>query len=727
MTALAHISAHRHGAVICVENDGRLSGVMTDGDFRRRIVDQPDLDVHQPVRNVANLAPRTAAVDSDPATIATLLDERVAFVPLVDERGHLVAVASAQDAAFEIEGRLVADDRPTFVIAEIGINHNGSVDLAYELIDQAARAGADAAKFQLRDLATLYRGGNRAAEDLGAQYTMDLLDRFHLPPEDLFRAFDRCRSLGIVPLCTAWDLESLAVLERYGLAAYKLASADVTNHDLLTAVAATHRPVVMSTGMSSEAEIIESVGLLQRQGAPYALLHCNSTYPAPYKDVNLRYLDRLRQIGVCPVGYSGHERGWHVALAAVALGARIVEKHLTVDRSMEGNDHKVSLLPEELGRLVEEIRHVEEALGSSSPRGLSQGEAMNRVNLAKSLVATRDLAVDTVVTAADIAVKGPGRGIQPNRRQDLVGRKLTRAVVEGDFFYPSDLDDTRPEPRRYRFQRPWGLPVRYHDLSGILAKSSPDFVEFHLSYHDLELEPASYIPEPLPCGFAVHSPDLFRSDHILNLAATDDIWWRRSISELDRVLDLTRALGASFPATDLPVVICSLGGFTTDAPLAVPERAGHYERVIDALERLDLAGVDLVAQTLPPYPWYLGGQLHCNLFVDPADTAQFARDSGIGLCLDVSHSKLASNDRGTSFSQLVEELAPYAHHLHLVDAEGTDGEGLQVGEGEIDWPILASQLERLAPEAGFIPEIWQGHTNGGEGFWLALDRLEQWF
>jgi len=727
LDALTQISEFKHGAVLCVESDGRLVGILTDGDFRRWVVQQPDLDLHQPVRSIANPEPRTAPADTGPADLPRLLDDHIRFVPLVDDRGHLVAVASSRRGDLRIGDRVIADDQPTFVIAEIGINHNGSVDLALELVDQAAEAGADCAKFQLRDLGSLYREGGREGEDLGTQYTLDLLDRFALSEEDLFRAFDRCRERGIVPLCTPWDVESLAVLERYGLPGYKVASADLTNHDLLGAIADTGKPIIMSTGMSTESEIAESVGVLQRHGAAFALLQANSTYPAPYKDVNLRYLDQLRRLGGGPVGYSGHERGWHVPVAAVALGARIIEKHLTVDRSLEGNDHKVSLLPGELARLVAEIRQVEEAMGSDATRTISQGEAMNRVTLAKSVVATRDLAAGDIISAADLSVKSPGRGLQPNRRDELIGRASTRAIAAGDFFYPSDLDDAHVEPRPYRFRRPWGLPVRWHDLQSIISKAHPDFVEFHFSYQDQELDPADFIPEVIDSGYAVHAPDLFRGDHILNLAAEDDAWWNRSLDELARTLDLARALAPSFTKTDVPIVIVSLGGFTADHPLAVTERAARYDRVIAGLQRLDRSDVEVVAQTLPPFPWYLGGQLHCNLFVDPADTAQFARDAGIGLCLDVSHSKLACNHRGTSFAEFVEELGPYVRHLHLVDAQGTDGEGIQVGEGDIDWPVLAGQLDRLAPGVGFIPEIWQGHKNDGEGFWIALDRLEQWF
>ena len=146
----------------------------------------------------------------------------------------------------------------------------------------------------------------------------------------------------------------------------------------------------------------------------------------------------------------------------------------------------------------------------------------------------------------------------------------------------------------------------------------------------------------------------------------------------------------------------------------------------ESLQSLDEEGVEIIPQTLPPFPWYLGGQLFCNLFVNPDDTVRFAREYSRRLCLDVAHTKLACNHHRRSLSEAVEVLAPMTAHLHIVDAAGLDDEGLQIGEGEVDFGVLAEQLDRLAPRATFIPEIWQGHQNSGEGFWIALDRLESY-
>lgn len=644
----------------------------------------------------------------------------------------------ATRATVRIGDRTLGPGHPAFLIAEIGINHNGSLELAKRLVDVSADAGADCVKFQMRDMKALYRqgDGSSAGEDLGPQYTLDLLSKFSLTNAELFEAFDHARARGVEVMCTPWDRPSVDALVGYGLPALKIASADLTNHDLVSYAAATGVPLILSTGMSSEEEIVETARLVRESGTPFVMLHCQSTYPAPFKDVNLRYMARIGELAGCLVGYSGHERGFHVPLAAVALGASVIEKHVTVDRGMEGNDHKVSLLPDELAAMVRQTRELEQAMGSAAPRAVSTGEMMNRVNLAKSLVAARRIEPGEVVAAADVDVKSPGRGLQPNALPRLVGRTMRRPIDAGDFFYATDLSDAVAQGRDHEFRRPWGLPVRYHDWPGLTEQATPDFLEFHFSYKDLDIDVAEAldgVEGPLPFHFACHSPDLFSGDFLLNLASTDDEHWERSIAELQRVIDITRSMKPWFttPLVDGaevdPVVICSLGGFTTDAFVGQDELPAMYARVEEGLKRVDDSGVRLCAQTLPPFPWYMGGQLYCNLFVRAEDTAGFAAANGRRLCYDVSHSRLAATWSGVPFEKYTELLAPHTDHLHLVDGRGVDGEGVQVGEGDIDWPRLALQLDELAPGVGFIPEIWQGHVNRGEGFWTALERLEAWF
>ncbi|MEI8081227.1 MAG: N-acetylneuraminate synthase family protein [Actinomycetes bacterium] len=724
--ALRRITANRSRVVFVVTSGGVLVGALTDGDFRRWVVATQSPSLGSPCAAVANLACKTVRDDADPGLVDAMFGAGVDAIPVLDDRRRVVAIARPRTKSFAIDGRAISLQDPVFVVAEIGINHNGSLDVAKRLVDAAAAAGADCAKFQMRDMSALYRSGSAglAGEDLGAQYTLDLLAETSLTTDEMFAALDYTRECGLVPLCTPWDIPTARLLDDYGLPGFKVASADLTNHELLGVLGGMGRPLIVSTGMSTEAEIVESARLLRGLISPFAMLHCNSAYPSPYKDVQLRYMDRLAEIGDCLVGYSGHERGHHVVIAAVARGAAIVEKHITLDRRGRGNDHVVSLEPDEFTRMVSEIRNVEDALGTNHARTLTQGEQLNRLSLAKSLVARIDLPAGHMVTESDLEVRSPGRGLQPNAKSRLLGVALSRAMAAGDFFYDTDLVPS-VGPRSYTFTRPWGLPVRFHDYSELLPKSNPDFLEFHLSYRDLEMDLDVAVPELLDLDFTVHSPDLFHDDHILDLASDDDRVRDRSIEELQRVIDLTRALIPRFARSTEPIVIVSMGGSSMHAPLPVAERPRLYERVARAVRALDSDGVRLVAQTLPPFPWYLGGQRYCNLFVDPLETTEFSREYEIPLCLDVSHTKLACTYLHVSFTAAIEALAPVSTHLHLVDAVGSDGEGLQIGDGDIDWPVLAEQLNRLASSAGFIPEIWQGHVGGGRGFWTALDRLER--
>lgn len=730
-TALKRIIETEGQIIFTVNDHGYLEGLLTKGDFLRWVVKQGTIDLNQPVTTIVNRNYIYATTHDDPEQVKSLLNEKILFVPILDDQHRLVAVARGRKNREGVQiGEFSIDDQsPAFVIAEIGINHNGSIDLAKRLIDEAVGAGADCAKFQMRNLKALYKNtgiADDAKENLGSQYTLDILSRFELSVEEMYAAFDYCKERSIMPLCTPWDMESLEALMEYNMQAYKVASADLTNHDLLAAIAKTAKPMICSTGMSTEQEIIDSVRLLRSMGAQYVLLQCNSTYPAPFKDINLNYMDRLREIGDCPVGYSGHERGINVPIAAVARGAKVIEKHITMDRSMEGNDHKVSLLPSEFKEMIEGIRQTEEALGTTAPRKVSQGEVMNRATLAKSLVINCDLEPDEIIREEMIEVKSPGRGLQPNRKPELIGLKTKRRFKAGDFFYTSDLEQGKGEvqARFYRFKRPWGIPVRYYDFKTLLAKTNPDFLEFHLSYKDVEQDIYQYFDQPYDLDLVVHSPDLFSGDHLLNPSHPDKAYQERSLQELQRVIEVTRQLKLFFKKSKKPLIIASVGGFTRDRLLHHSERPALYSLLAENLAKLDQEGVEIIPQTLPPFPWYLGGQLYLNLFVDPKDTVEFCRQYGYRLCLDISHAKLACNHFKWSFSEFIEQVGPYVAHLHLADTEGVDGEGLQIGEGETDFPNLAAILERIAPRASFIPEIWQGHENEGEGFWIALERLE---
>jgi len=726
LEALRKIDANKLGIIFIVNTDGTLCGSLTDGDVRRWLVANESPNLETPCHKVALTKCVTCLLTDSTEKIEASFREGMKVVPLLDPSGRVVAMALPRGRWLEIEKIRISPKQPTFVIAEIGINHNGDLDTAKHLVDAACHARADAIKFQLRHLDSSYRENSElthGSEDLGAEYTKDLIRNSYLTGSQIVRLMDYVKSLGKIPLCTAWDFPSVEILTDYGVPAFKIASADLTNHPLLEKIIETGKPLILSSGMSTEAEILETIGILQRSLSQYAILHCNSAYPPSFKDINLNYLSRLAQISDSVVGYSGHERGFHIVIAAVALGARIVEKHITLDRTARGVDHVVSLEPSEFKKMVDQIRSLEESFGTIEPRELTQGEKLNRLALSKSLIASRHLDAGHTLTSNDVEVKSPGRGLQPNRLKDLLGITLRRRIDRGDFFYESDLEPMTETRRKFHFDRPWGIPVRFHDWSVLCAGSNLNFLEFHLSFRDLTIPITKVFPGKLNLDLVIHSPDLFEGDGILDLASLDDSVWLRSITDLQRVFDLTNQMAEYF-ATPRPKVIASLGGSTSDRPIRDEDRNFLYERVAEAVSKIRFGSAELLAQTLPPFPWYLGGQRFCNLFVDPEETADFSRRYSIAICLDTSHTKLACNHLGKSFSKAIEVIAPYTKHLHLVDAAGTNEEGLQINDGEIDWIHLLQQLSDLAPGVGFIPEIWQGHAGGGNGFWCALERLE---
>jgi len=730
LDCLKKIDENKYGAIFIVDSSGVMQGVVTDGDLRRWLSLSEKPNLNSSISNVMNTDYVSCNTEDDRVLSTLMFSERIKIIPILDEQRRIESIALKDNRAIEIGKHIVSEDSLCFVIAEIGNNHNGDIDLAKQLVDLAIDSGADCVKFQMRNMKSLHKNHGKDSNnsaDLGEQYTLDLLSRFQLNNEELFEVFDYCKDKGKIPLCTPWDLDSLSALEDYGMQAYKVASADLTNLELLEAISRTEKTMICSTGMSTEVEIKQAVDFLQNINAQYILLHCNSTYPTPNRDVNLRYLEQLSLIDQGRVvGYSGHERGYIAPTLAVALGAKVVEKHFTIDKNMEGNDHKVSLLPSEFRAMVDQIRLTEEMLGKGGERVISQGEYLNREVLAKSLVINQNLLSGDVITRDMIDIKSPGQGLQPYHIDNLVGKIAQHNFLQGDFFHESDLDEVVINPRKYFYNRPFGIPVRYHDFEGLISKTNVDFVEFHLSYKELEVDIDDVFNVKYSIGFKIHSPELFSGDHILNLCSNDSDYRDRSIFELQRVVDITRKIKKYFPATKRPLIVTNVGGFSSSGFVPVLKKEQMYTKIAQALKLVDSSGVEIVIQTMPPFPWHFGGQSHHNLFVNHDEIEKFCSENGYRVCLDVSHSQMACSYYHWSMDDFVKKISPYIAYLHVVDALGIDGEGVQIGKGDVDFVQLSKNLDKLVPESAFIPEVWQGHKQNGSGFWEALEFLERY-
>ena len=323
------------------------------------------------------------------------------------------------------------------IIAEAGVNHNGNYDLAVKMIHEAKRAGADYVKFQTAVpelvISTFAPKAEYQKETTGADESqLDMCRAIHLPLTDYVKLAAICKEEGIGFMSTPFDLVSIDVLEELDMDYWKIPSGEITNLPYLRKIASKHRPVIMSTGMCEMQEIADALAVLEAGGLTrdqITLLHCNTQYPTPFADVNLAAMHTIAATFGTKVGYSDHTRGIEVPIAAVAMGAKVIEKHFTLDCNMEGPDHKASLEPHQLKAMVDAIRNVEEAIGSAEKHATAS-ETPNKEVARKSIVAARAIAKGEVLTEEDITVKRPGNGISPMLWDSVIGTKAKR-----DFIY----------------------------------------------------------------------------------------------------------------------------------------------------------------------------------------------------------------------------------------------------------------------------------------------------
>lgn len=324
-----------------------------------------------------------------------------------------------------------------FIIAEAGVNHNGSIDIAKKLIDVASEAGVDAVKFQ-----------SFKAEKIVSKYTpkaeyqkkttdsnekqLEMIKKLELDYEKHKELMNYCKTKGVMFLSSPFDLESIDLLHKLGLEIFKIPSGEITNLPYLRKIGRLKKKVILSTGMATLGEIEAALDVLRENGSnDIVVLHCNTEYPTPMEDVNLRAMLTIKEAFKVEVGYSDHTLGIEVPIAAVALGAKVIEKHFTLDKNMEGPDHKASLEPNELKEMVKAIRNIEKALGNGIKKP-SKSELKNKQLVRKSIVAKRFIKKGEVFTEENITVKRPGNGISPMRWDEIIGKVANKDYKEDE-------------------------------------------------------------------------------------------------------------------------------------------------------------------------------------------------------------------------------------------------------------------------------------------------------
>jgi N-acetylneuraminate synthase len=621
---------------------------------------------------------------------------------------------------FEINESTISKNAEPYIIAEAGINHNGSMQTAKELIDVAKESGADAIKFQKRELDETYVEeviDDPAIAEMGVEYTVSNLKEVVLSNEQFRELAEYSRSKGIDFLCSPWDKASVDFLEKIDMPIYKIGSPDMTNFILLEKIIETGKPIIISTGMSEEEEIDRTVEFLKENNADFAVLHCRSTYPAPFHNLNLNFMKKMMEKYDVPIGYSGHERGIAISEAAATMGASIIERHFTLDRTMKGPDHSASLEPTGLKKLVRDIENIEESMGSAA-KYMTRGEYNNRVSLSKSLVAAEDIEEGKKITREALTAKSPAKGISPQELYNVVGSTAQRDISKDEILNWEDVQEQNPEEYDTSLEN-WGVVVRFSDIEEHYW-GNPDVYEFRINGADLEEE--INITDHKDKRLTIHAPEQKGHD-IVDLSSSTEEKRQRAEDIIQNLIDKVRdEVKPHFSEEHEPMIVIHPGGITSEK--MVLEKADEMnEMLAKTMDNLDDEGVQLLLENMPPLPWIYGGQQYHNNFMRAEEIAEYCEKHDQKICYDTAHAKLWCNYADISLKEHMEKLKPYIEYLHIADAAGVDGEGLQIEEGEINWQEIAPIINDL--DVPMTTEIWRGHEKNGEGFKKAAENLKE--
>jgi len=342
----------------------------------------------------------------------------------------------------KIEGVDIGKEYPCYIIAEIGVNHNGKISFAKKLIDASIESGANAVKFQKRNLKSLYRKEsleNPNSESQGFEILLAELQEVELTKNDYMEIIDYCKKKKITFLCTPWDMPSVDFLEEFDIVAYKISSGDMTNFPLIKYISKTRKPMIISTGMSKIEEIEKMVSFVKEQNIPFVILHANSTYPSPIESLNLNLIPEFRKKFNLLVGFSGHEIGIIGSITAANMGAVIIERHITLDKTMKGLDHSSSLEPNEFKEMVSLIKLSEKAKGKSVKK-MTRAEVLQREVVSKSIVCVLDICKGEIFSDKNIEAKGPEKGLSAQYFFDIIGKKSPRDIKCGEYVLEEDMN-----------------------------------------------------------------------------------------------------------------------------------------------------------------------------------------------------------------------------------------------------------------------------------------------
>jgi sialic acid synthase SpsE len=735
----------RRMPLIIVDRNDQLVGTLSNGDIKKAITSGKISNLSSiPVGDICNRRPIFARETDKEETIASYLTKDVRLVPICSSGKRVIAIAYSDEPNFIIGTTTIKQQGLPYIIGEIGVNHNGNISTAKLLIKHASQLGLNAVKFQLRG-PRLYSTDPPETLDLSDQYIRSQLDRIKLKPKEELTLIDYANESGLDVIVSPFDTGSAHLcIQLYKdniIKAVKVPSCELTNTPMLSYLADTGIPIILSTGMSYEHEIINAIALFPNKSR-LSLLHCNSTYPAPTDDLNLAYINRLKHISGCIVGFSSHHIQHIVPLTAFLLGAQILEFHITLDTTADGTDHKASLDIQETKQLLQQIDISYRSVGNSMPRFPTQGELINRSTLSKSLCYNKDLKAGTILSRSDFELRSPGSGYSFDEINDIVGSTLIKDIREGllvrqehllNHAQPAIPIAAIPEHLHSALGRV-GIPVRYHDIKELHQRFSFKSYEFHLGSADLSIHHDKVYDIVNDLSLEIdyltfHCIEQYDDGFIVDLASLDAAVVNESIQRLNKLLAHCRSVYPIFPRVKDKKLVLNLGGFSRSYRLGRQVVESMYSRLSDSLKQLSDVNNDFIIlpQTMPPFPWHQGGTAFHNLMVNIDSILFFHETTDLPICLDVSHTLMACLHNNEDWKNVLLTLLPITGHIHLADARKPAEEGVQLGEGELDIHEFVSALLQSTYRSDVILEIWQGHHRNGEGFKRAFDFYKRTF
>ena len=727
--------------LIVVNENKEYLGILSNGDIRRYLSNK-DNYLDDLVEKAINKNAIYCFNDDNESVYSHYLFKRqIRIVPIVNNSRKLISVVYFGDVDFKISNYCLSyEDNQIYLIAEIGVNHNGDIKEAFKLIDYISEAGFNAVKMQFRSPITYNCKSNFDDLDLATEYIISELERTHISFEDEGLIVNYIKQKKLDFIGTPFDIDSLRRLIELKPNAIKIASCDFTNFLLIKDCAKYSLPMILSTGMSSETEIVSTNSMLNDMNVNRCFLHCNSTYPTPIEDINLNYINRMKDLTKSIIGFSSHSGDPIIPVSAAAIGAKIIELHVTSSRDSIGTDHSSSLLIEELKPFVENIKKISIALGNQNPRIPSQGELMNKVALGKSLCYKSNFKKGhSINPQKDLIGASPADGIQVKHYKLFKNKVLEKNVLKleklkkTDFeisfedYKTSAISSLSSSDRKILDKYLWGIPVRYRDIVKFNEIFNPRLFEIHLSSKDLEFDLNKInIDKIKNKEIIIHSIEQFHDGFIFDLASSSGDIIKESFSRIDKILnhcDLIYDLLC--PQNKIPIIL-NCGGFSRNSFLKENEINEKEKLLTENLFAIKsrYSDYEFLPQSMPPFPWHQGGRSFHNLLRSKESLKKLNKDTGLKICLDFSHTYMNCEFHNLCFIDEIKEIIDITQHMHLSDSSSSSNEGLNIGDGKIDFVktfklIYKDSIRNIS----FIPEVWQGHLNQGANFKLSLVRI----